>query len=152
MFLSPCCDDCCCAVGCAVAYVDSPSPSCRGPKSEGVDHLRLYICRHPISSALFRIALCYLQVSTSYSHWNSGSVFPCTYVAEKPYWDFRISLTPPGAVKGLFFEQYRCKIMVLCSSHARSGMRCEYLFSDIVRFSEIVVQVEVAPTRAVALK
>jgi hypothetical protein len=56
-------------------------------------------------------------------------VLPCTYVAEKPYSECIIPLT---AFSGLFSERYKRKIVGLCMSHVRLGIRCEYLLSAIV--------------------
>lgn len=48
-----------------------------------------------------------------------------------------MSLTPPEAVRGLFSERYRCRMVDLCSCHVCSGMRGEYLLSGIVTSSEV---------------
>ena len=66
-------------------------------------------------------------------------VLPCTYVAENPYSECIISLT---AFSGLFSKRYNRRMLCLCMSHVRLGIRCEYLFSVIATLDKGICEAD----------
>jgi hypothetical protein len=62
------------------------------------------------------------------------------YVAEKPYSEYIMSLT---MLNGLFSATYKRRILCLCISHFRLGIRGEYLLSVIATFDEGICDADV---------